>query len=909
MAKTPELEGISGSASEQDLILATKLYIPKTSRQYVNRDHLLKKLDQGLNSRLVLVSAPPGYGKTTSVSLWLSALANPRIKAAWVSLDEGDNDPARFLTYFITAIMNLDIGVGENSLALLQSAQASSVDSVLLSLLNEIAESEDDFVLVIDDYHLVETSAIHDALVFLIDNMPTQMHLVLISRSEPPLSLARLRARGQLTEIHTADLRFTPQEVAEFLNTLAGLGLSPQELAAMEARTEGWVTGLQLAALSIEGQHDRSAFIQGFSGDDRYILDYLADEVLNRQPQNVQSFLIKTSILNRLTGSLCDAITGQEDGQETLKSLEIGNLFLVPLDNNRTWYRYHTLFADFLRQRLGSAHADEITSLHNRASQWFEGARLISESIEHAIAATDYDRAALLIESISESVWLVKGSTRVLAWLDELPRELIRSRPRLYLNYAWMLLANGQFAAVEIHLSDEGEFLNLELQNLPDLERKSILAELAAIRANLACYQGDIQRSIESSLEALELLPGEKSYQRNLITTNIAFYLRGEVDPDDRISEATRLLAQATTAGDLMTALASNNLLAAQLYTGGRLHEAEIALNQTLKFAERRSEVSDQSSAAIQALAFTGLGDLKREWNELDLALRYSEEGVRFAEGGEDDITLLNANLILARVLMTRAESDRAFEIQEKAERISNKVAHSPDMAWIITQTAGFTARLWLGEGRVEAAARWARAAGLDITKDIDYRRINGYITLARVRMAEQKLDTALELLVWLRENLENSGLISNLIEVLVLQSMSFQLLKKSDQAIEVLERTLTLAEGGGYLRIFLDEGRVMKDLLRQAIESDYVERLLEEFADLDETSTITHGIVEPLSARELEVLKLLAGGLSNHEIGNELFVTTNTVKWHLKNIFAKLGVHNRTQAVDRARELGLLKG
>ncbi len=913
MAKAAEFDNRFESSSERDLILRTKLIAPEINPELIQRDHLIEKLNQGLSKRLTLISAPPGFGKTTLVSLWQSTLADRQIHSTWVSLDEGDNDPVCFLTYLITAFINLDIGVGKGSLALLQSAQASSMKAVFQLLINEILIAPGEMVISLDDYHEIEDPTIHEGLAYLINNMPSSMHLVMISRVDPPIPLARLRATGQLTELHTVDLKFSREEIADYLNMVMDLGLLQADIINLEARTEGWIAGLQMAALSMEEQEDKSGMIASLSGEDRFILDYMAEEVLNRQAQKVQTFLLETSILSRLTAKLCNSVTGRKDGSEMLRIIESANLFLLPLDNKRTWYRYYTLFAEYLRARLETFQPDKIAVLHRRASLWLEENGFISEAIDHAVSAADYDIAVILIERISDSALMVVGSTQVLDWMEALPGEIIRSHPRIYLLYAWMLLTSGQFEAVELHLVDAEDIISSSNKDRYDAEQGIMLAELATLRANIACYRGDIQLSIQLSGEALEHLPEENSFQRSLIATNIAFYLNEKSDPRDKIAAATRLLTQAATAGDLFAALQSNNGLAVQLYSMGRLHEAEKTFVQILQFAESEFELSDQSLASLLAQAFMGLGDIRREWNDLELALHYSEQSVNHAEKGQDDIALLNAYLIVARVRMARGETDIALEYQERAEIIWRKIARSPDMDWIITQGAGYTARLYLAQGNIDQAARWARGSALVISEDFDLRMLNSYITLARVRIAEGRFDDAVELLAWLRENLDQIGMVAALIEVLILQAKASEGLEHHDQALQGLEQALIFAEPGNYIRLFLDEGEVMERLLHNAsvegIKPDYVENLLKEFGGTVETTiAYPQDLVEPLNEHELRVLRLLSAGLTNREISAELFVSVNTVKWHVKHIYNKLGVHNRTQASARATELGILK-
>jgi len=501
-------------------LLQTKLYIPPVRPNLVSRPRLIERLNEGMTRRLTLISAPAGFGKTTLLSEWVAGSGRP---VAWLSLDEGDNDPVRFLAYFVAAVQTTpslsEAGVGESALAVLQSPQPPPVEAILTALINEIATIPKPFILVLDDYHVIEAQPIHDALIFLLDHLPPQMHLSLATRSDPFLPLSRLRARGQMTDIRADDLRFSPQETTTFLNQVMGLALSGDQVAILESRTEGWIAGLQLAALSIRGQDDTARLISAFAGDDRYIGDYLVDEVLARRPKGTRDFLLQTSILDRLTGPLCDAVPGNEDGQNVLKKLERANLFIVPLDNRRRWYRYHHLFADLLRQRLEeSTTLQDIESLHQRASQWYEENDFLIEAVEHKLAAGNHEDVMRLIEQGAGEIFQRSQLNTLTKWWARLSRELVTSRPRLCMIYAWAWLATGHPEEAESCLQAIEQALGTEMG---DLERdgagamdpavQAALVEVAVVRAQLAVGRGVIPNALRLSRLVLLYLEDDNS--------------------------------------------------------------------------------------------------------------------------------------------------------------------------------------------------------------------------------------------------------------------------------------------------------------------------------------------------------------------------------------------------------------
>jgi len=618
-----------------DPLLTTKLYIPPTRPELVPRPRLVEKLNDGLHRKLTLISAPAGFGKTTLVSEWVEQLRlddskenQNKYKIAWFSLDENDKDPARFLTYFISALNRtegIEATIGEGALTMLQSPQPPPTEAILTSLINEIAAIPDRIIIVLDDYHVLESSQVDDALTLLLEHLPPQLHLVIATREDPHLPLSRLRARGQLTELRAADLRFTTSEAAEFLNQVMGRDLSAENIAALEARTEGWIAGLQLAAISLQGHADTSRLIQSFTGSHRLVLDYLIEEVLNQQPLNVQNFLLQTAILNRLTGSLCDAITGQENGQAILEMLDRANLFIVPLDNERRWYRYHHLFADLLRQRLKQTQPEQLQILHRSASEWYEQNGFVDEAIEHALRAENFERAASLIEEHVDALWQRGEHSKLRRWLAGLPGELVFSKPHLCILQAWDLFTSGHQDAAERSLQAAEKVLDtntdlatetslMEHKQLSEYDRMKILGRAAAIRAFLAFYRGDVQGISQYSHQALEFLPEDDLAWRSTTTVALgdAYSLIGEMEAAYRVR--LEALEASKAAGNIYMILISSMKLAVTMRQQGWLERViEICQRQLLLANE-----SGLSQTVVVGWLLAIWGEVLAEVNDLD---------------------------------------------------------------------------------------------------------------------------------------------------------------------------------------------------------------------------------------------------------------------------------------------------
>ena len=939
-------------------LLTTKLYIPPVRPELVSRPRLIERLNVGLlrqsgrfARKLTLISAPAGFGKTTLLSEWAGCCGQP---VAWLSLDKGDSDPARFWAYFIAALQIVQANIGQPALTMLQSptfAKANTVagatpplpiEMLLTGLINEIAEIADPFSLVLDDYHLlVEAQPIHDALAFLLDHLPPQMHLVIATRADPPLPITRLRGRGQVAELRLADLRFTPDEAAEFLNQVMGLELSADDVTVLASRTEGWVSGLQMAAVSMQGREDTASFIQTFTGSDRHILDYLVEEVLQRQPGHIQTFLLQTAILDRLTAPLCSAVIGDWildideetqspipniqylisnlQSQTILEYLESSNLFIVPLDDCRECYRYHRLFADLLRHRLRQRHPDLVPTLHRRASGWHEENSLMTEAIDHALSAEDFERAADLVEQVAEATLMRSEVATFLNWVELLPDELVRARPTLCVFHAWALLWRG------LPLDD----VESRLQNVGE-DTDFTPGKVAALRGFMAIFQGQLARATELCRQALEQLPEDDVFLRSMATwiLSISELVDGDLRASSRALDEVVRMSQ--KAGNVMIAVPAVCQLAKLRVRQGQLQEGQAIYQRALELGTHESgRRGGGLPAPIASEALIGLGKLSYEWNDLDSAARYLEESIELSRQWSE-VAALDAYIPLAHVRQAQGNIDGVRDAIQKAQQMALKTdaLEVDDLFVALVQ-----ARLWVTQGNLEAAMRWAQERGLDKRSDSPNleesddglashatfsSRLRKYehLVLARLWLAQDRPEEALALLEPLLPKMKRQGRTDLLIEIQTLRALAYQAKGDIEQAMSALYPALSLAEPGGYVRIFVDEGQPMARLLYAATERgiapQYAGRLLATFPVSEVTPpspALPVELIEPLTERELEVLQLIAEGLSNKEIAHQLVLSLPTVKWHTSNIYGKLAVSNRTQAVAKARALGILLG
>jgi LuxR family maltose regulon positive regulatory protein len=926
------------------LILATKLYIPPPRSKIVLRPRLIERLNEGLSAgrKLTLISASAGFGKTTLVSEWVTGCKRP---VAWLSLDEGDNDPTCFLTYLVAALQTVEPKIGEGILGILHAAQSQPppIELLLTDLLNEIIAISDNpstgsgqrFILVLDDYHVLDSKQVNGALTFLLEHLPPQIHLVIATREDPPLPLARLRVRGQLNELRAADLRFTPAEAAEFLNQMMGLNLSAENIASLENRTEGWIAGLQLAAISMQGQNDAASFIKSFTGSHHFVLDYLVEEVLQQQSETIQTFLLHTSILERLCGSLCDAVLldPSASGQETLEYLERANLFIVPLDNERRWFRYHHLFGDLLRQRQQRSSAlstgkekGSVNELHRRASEWYEHNGSAADAIRHALAAKDFARAADLIELAFPAMSRERQFATLLGWLKLLPDEVVRVRPVLCYEYAFSSMYCGENESVEPRLQDAERWLNtgeqpefpLEGMVVADQDEFRRLPGLIAMtRGGQALGRGDMPETVKYAQRVLDLAP-ERDY---LMLGGAAAQLGLVAWTSGDLDTARRMTAEGMENLQLgryiSPAIGGAITLTDIQITQGDLHKAMTTCERGLHWATR----AGAPTLAVQGAAdmHVGMSSLHYEHNDLETATQCLLTSQALGELAGLPQNPYRWCAAMARIRQAQGDLDGAIQLLEEAERVYDG-NFSPNVRPVATRKV----RVWLAQGRLGEALGWVRQQGLSIENDLSYLREFDHITLARVLLARYQSDRAdvsisgaVGLLERLLKAAEEGGRMGSAIEILILQALAHQAQGDLPAALLPLQHALALAEPEGYIRMFLDEGSSMMQLLHEAsayeIMPDYTDKLLAAFEaekrksedkpDLPPSKIL----IDPLSQRESTILQLIAQGLSNREIGERLFLALDTIKGHNRKIFDKLQVQSRTEAIARARELGLL--
>ncbi len=893
-------------------LLKTKLHIPLIRSELVSRPRLIERLETGLDGKLTLLSAPAGFGKTTLLSEWVTRFQD---RAAWLSLDKEDNDQARFWTYLIAALQTVQAGLGQDALRLLQAPQQPATQAILTLLLNEVVALPQGAILVLDDYHLISDPGIHEGIAFLLEHLPPQMHVALSTRADPPLPIHRLRARGQLTELRSDDLRFSAGEATAFLNAAMGLDLAREDVEALEARTEGWIVGLQLAALSLRGRADAHEFIAGFSGGHHYVLEYLSEEVVRRQPEPVQRFLMQTSILDRLCGPLCNAVrfgfskspTAEIDGEAMLTHLRQRNLFILPVDDEYRWYRYHHLFADLLGNlRRKEWPPEYIRELHLRASDWYDRNGWTAEAVSHALAAQDFQRTAQLIERNSLAMVSRGELITLLRWIDALPEDVAHSRPWLCVHQAWPLTLAGKADDVEPLLRQiEGQVVPGDLR--PDAEE--ILGNVAAMRAMLATMRGDMPQAVELAHRADELLPADNLIPRNTIpfTLASAYYAEGELAKAGQA--LTEELKIGRAADNLWTVVRSLCDLADLHIMQGQLRRATDLVQEALQKAEERGA----RQFGTVGYALVKLGEILYERDDLVAARDHVLEGVNLMQGWQQPYEMVGGYTALATILQAQNDTEGALEALQNAETIRSQ---HPNYRKLNTMVHGCRIRLCLAQDGPAHAARQAMGIQLGETGAPIFREQEQMI-LARVLIAQQRWNEALPLLARLAEEAETGGRFGRLIEILVLQAMARQAQRDTAQALIALEKALAMGEPEGYVRIFVEQGAPMATLLQQAaargITPQYVSGLLAAFGTEENeiaaapSPPTTPSLVEPLTGRELEVLQLLGEGCSNRDIAGALVITLNGVKKHTSNIYGKLGVHSRTQAVVRAQELGLL--
>jgi LuxR family transcriptional regulator, maltose regulon positive regulatory protein len=907
------------AAGARDELLATKVNIPGTRPDRLARARLFQRLDEGMGRTLVLVCTPAGFGKTTLLADWAADATMP---VAWLSLDADDNDPVRFWRYVVAALDRVQEGLAEHLVPLLSPGSGISTHGVVTALINRLQAQPDELALVLDDYHLIEAMPIHDSLGLLLSHLPPRLHLVIASRSDPPLPVARLRASGQLVELRATDLRFTPEEAVALLEETWKLDLPAETVATLEARTEGWAVGLQLAALSLQGRADPEAFLSGFAGTHRYILDYLSEQVLGRLPDPVRAFLLQTSILERLCGPLCDAVIGASDGQGMLEELERANLFLVPLDEERRWWRLHHLFADLLRARMLQTKPDLVPELHRRAAGWSEQHGLVDEAIRHATAAGDTPWATRLVEEhLGET--LRRGESVALArWLSLLPDAAVRARPGLCLAKAMTELNLDHLEEVERLLEHaEGAFdhQGRESGGLPVPTHGGMVAQvpaaIALLRAELAYDRADAGGVAAFARAALAHMAedelGPRLFARSLLVG--ADWMTGRVvDTEPAFAE---LLAEGRAAPAAYPVLRTCFMLGLVQQAQGKLGAALRTYREGLRLATQ----GERFSVYHAGEAHVGIGQVLYQRNQLEEALQHATKGVEFCRQVIELTELDIALVALAWIRQAMGDPDGALEAMEEACRSYPRA----DVVALSYPAWSERARLLLALGRVEEAARWTREQGLTDQDEVSYLREGDHLVLARVLLAQGQPDRALGLLERLDALAASQGRTGSLIQIRALRALALQAADEHQGALTLLAETLEPAAPEGNVRVFADEGPPMAALLRSLLGTrrraraaagagtEHLHRVIQAFqpatAQSDSTGRTGLGLIEPLTDRELEVLRLLAAGRRNREIAAELVVTLETVKKHTSHIFAKLGAANRTEAVAHARRLGLI--
>jgi LuxR family maltose regulon positive regulatory protein len=913
-------------------LISTKMFVPAPRFNRVYRPRLLNLLGQTSQYPLTLICAPAGYGKTTLLAEWIqncresvkteNAHLHTNYKITWVSLDQDDNDPSRFLAYLLAALENTQPGIMTEARLLLGSPRALPSQALLSQIVNELQGLPFNLGLILDDYQSIHNPAVHEIITFLLDHQPDQLHLVISTRANPPLPLHRLRARNQLLDLRAKDLRFTYDETAAFLNDVMELSLLAEDIDTLENRTEGWIAGLQMAAISLQDLQDRSAFIHDFGGSHRFILEYLIEEILKRQSPETQSFLLQTSVLDRMCQPLCDALLGDSiSGEVKLEDLERANLFLSPLDEIGCWYRYHTLFADLLRARLKQVQPDLIPVLHKRASRWYEREGIPLETVKHALEANDLERAAHLLEVFTMDFMERGEMSLLLNYVHQLPDDILRNNPELTVQQAWLLAFSGQIEQVEPLLTQ------LESQTLPDghdHNYQEILGNIAIIRGFMADFRGDMAAAVRLANKADELLPGNSLLARSVVhyVLGDAYYTEGDLElaeqEYEKIQQIGSLSGNLWINEEAIFKIAQVKKLQGKLHAAFDLYEEVIASAKEKKF----------HNTASMAATYIGLSDLQREWNQLDAAQHAAMQAVRSMERWPISIDLVNGYLSLSRTAIAQGHMDTAEEALKKADEYSRK-GELFKLTW--KNLDACRVRLWLAENDLVAVHHWLEHHQIDtwFAEKSDTISTLEAMTVARAMIAldGERIDKAIRLLNQFTQSSRSAGQTALLIEFDTLLALAYRARGENQTALGFLNECLLLSQPEGYLRQFLNEGEIMKSMLEELRisvrgsdkkeESDlcrYIDQILSAFPDVQgfHPNLMKHipsalTLIEPLSDRELEVLDLVCKGFSNREIAEKLVVTLDTVKKHNSHIFSKLGVTNRVQAVLEARKWGLV--
>ncbi len=893
-------------------LLATKLHAPPEPPYLVPRQRLLAQVNEGLSRKLTLISAPAGFGKTSLLSEWRASASGRQWPLTWLSLDEGDGDPARFLAYLVAALQQIDPAIGHATQAMLHSPQPPPTEVLLTALINDIAAVAAPLALVLDDYHVIDAPQVHQYLTFLLDHQPPQLHVIILTREDPPLPLSRLRARGQVTEIRQADLQFTLDETANFLRQATQLELDQGAIAALHQRTEGWIAGLQLLALSLHGHADARQLIQAFTGSERFILDYLVDEVFQRQPPEVQDFLLKTSVLDRLSASLCDAVADRVDSRNLLLSLEHANLFIIPLDPAREWFRYHLLFADLLRHRLRIEKPQAEPQLHHCASRWYADHGFQAEAIQHALAAAAWERAAEWMSNAYGDLLKCGETVTLLNWYGALPPDFVQARPTLCLEYSWPLIFAAQLDKAELYLGKAEQ----SAQNDP-----ALLGKILTAQAYVARTRGDGRRTYDLSQRALSLLAPDDDESRSVVAMNLgmAYWYAGHLDGAQHMLSDARDAAHRS--GNHYAAAIAQIFLCSIVKARGQLHQAAAAY---------RHVIEQSGPSPIAALAQSNLARLLYEWNDLEAAAQLAQQGIEFSQRSGHAEVVLASYRTLALIKQAQGDVPAAQAALQESIHLAEQPGLSPSAHW--HELADRALMALLSSDLAACAVLIDLYPPLDQVETLpDYLLLSA--TYARWLLTQGHGAACLAVLAARYEKADHAGALQAHIETRALQALAAA---TREEALSFLGEALTLAEPEGYVRTFLDLGEPMRMLiadyrLRSApvglqIERqvrvapgkllDYINRLLVAFDQVtavveppqirDQKSEIKNP-VEPLTERELEILRLLPTELSTHELAEQLVVSINTIKTQLKSIYSKLDVHSREEAVEKAKALNLL--
>ena len=909
-------------------LLETKLYVPKRRRGLVLRPRLIERLDQGTEHKLTLVSAPAGFGKTTLLAEWLAATPATERPAAWVSLDQSDNDPAHFWAYFITALQTVQSGVGESALSLLHSPQPPPIETVLTTLINEINPIQDDFALILDDYHVIDAQPVHEGITFLVDHLPRQMHLVIASRSDPSLPLARLRGRGESNELRASDLRFTPDEAAVFLNEVMGLDLSAADVAALETRTEGWIAGLQLAALSMQGREDVPGFIAAFSGDDRYIVDYLVEEVLQGQPERVRSFLLQTSILDRLNGPLCDAVTGWEDGKGMLEALERGNVFVVPLDDKRQWYRYHHLFADVLRAHSMEEQPDRVPTLHRRASAWFEESGMAAEAIEQARGAGDHETVARLLAANFEEFERIGQHASISSWSASLPEEMVQKRPRLALIHAASAVASDDNLQAARRLTSWAEEAISLIEDGGGFDPPDDVGGTVVGSEGLEALKGEVLalKLFHSSRDlppeevatiagqALELLPANHRARGTIQMVSVGLQMAfGDIKSS--LSNLEKVVDEARRAQDKSLLIGVLPHIGQVYVAMGRLGDGRRSYEEAFLVAQNASGEVHWSMCGPHAW----LAELLLERADLSGAIDHIAKAIELTGKSPTRSPVLYARTAAAQVLLAADDTKAAIGQLKEAQDFVRGSSHSRFSSFL----SSVELKIYCRTGDLEVAANVVRDRELSPDEAVDRNNEEEMTAYARYLVASGDYADAAQVLSNVLPVVQEGGRVQHEIHALVLQALAHELLGERALALETLGRATMLGEPGRFNRTFTGEGPVITGLMEaladavrrgrgpaEAGSPSYLSYLLRETRvgpETESAQSAAAGLAEPLTMREVEILRLIAAGMRNQEIADHLFISLSTVKRHIANAYGKLGVSHRTEAIARANELNLL--